>query len=72
MCVGYVPQIIENFHDLSRGQRFNKALTEAITLSPDLLLLDEPTNHLDRYNRTSLMRMLREFPGTLIIVSHDV
>jgi len=41
-------------------------------LSPDLLLLDEPTNHLDRYNRKSLMRMLRGFSGTLIIVSHDV
>lgn len=38
---------------------------------PDVLLLDEPTNHLDRVNRKSLMRMLRSFPGTLLIVSHD-
>lgn len=72
MVVGYVPQIIEDFDHLSGGQRFNKALTEAIALSPDLLLLDEPTNHLDHHNRKSLMRMLRGFSGILIIVSHDV
>lgn len=35
-------------------------------------MLDEPTNHLDQNNRKSLMRLLNNFPGTLIIVSHDV
>mgnify|MGYP000042894770 CR=1 FL=1 len=70
--VGYVPQIIDAFDSLSGGQRFNKVLSEALSLAPDLLLLDEPTNHLDHHNRQSLMRMLRGFSGTLVMVTHDV
>ena len=72
MRIGYVPQIIDAFDSLSGGQRFNKALSEALTLDPELLLLDEPTNHLDNHNRQSLMRMLRSFAGTLVMVTHDV
>ena len=69
---GYVPQVIESFYSLSGGQRFNKALSEALALDPNVLLLDEPTNHLDLNNRRSLMRLLRNYSGTLIVVSHDV
>lgn len=69
---GYVPQVIEEFESLSGGQRFHRALTQALALNPDVLLLDEPTNHLDLNNRRSLMRMLRAYRGTLIVVSHDV
>ena len=69
--VGYVPQTIEDFNTLSGGQRFNKTLSAALALHPEVLLLDEPTNHLDAKNRESLMRMLRNFTGTLIVVSHD-
>lgn len=69
---GYVPQIIETKDTLSGGQRFNKALTVALSCNPNVLLLDEPTNHLDLRNRTSLMRMLKTYQGTLIVVSHDV
>jgi ATPase subunit of ABC transporter with duplicated ATPase domains len=70
--IGYVPQLIEQFDSLSGGQRFNEKLTEALAAFPNMLLLDEPTNHLDRKNRNSLMRMLRSFEGTLVIVTHDV
>ena len=69
---GYVPQVIDEFDSLSGGQRLNEALTQALALDPNLLLLDEPTNHLDVSNRRSLMRMLQNYPGTLITVSHDV
>src|SRR4051812_25913389 len=48
---GYVPQVIEHFETLSGGQRFNRVLTQALSIDPNLLLLDEPTNHLDRANR---------------------
>src|ERR1700722_3016498 len=68
---GYVPQIVEAFDKLSGGQRFNAALTTALNQDPNVLLLDEPTNHLDRQNRNSLLRLLRTYSGTLIIVSHD-
>ena len=69
---GYVPQVVEQFEHLSGGQRLNEALTEALSVNPTVLLLDEPTNHLDLSNRKSLMRMLRSYQGTLIVVSHDV
>jgi ABC-type multidrug transport system ATPase subunit len=59
-------------NSLSGGQRFNEKLTEALAAFPNILLLDEPTNHLDRKNRNSLMRMLRSFEGTLVIVTHDI
>ncbi|HEV2524544.1 MAG TPA: ATP-binding cassette domain-containing protein [Gammaproteobacteria bacterium] len=68
---GFVPQIIENFDSLSGGQRFNEALTHTLSLDPNVLLLDEPTNHLDQHNRKSLMRLLKSYSGTLIVVSHD-
>jgi len=71
VVVGYVPQVIIDHTDLSGGQRLNKAVTEALSLDPNALLLDEPTNHLDSRNKKSLMRMLQNHPGTLIVVSHD-
>ncbi|AZL15277.1 ABC-F family ATP-binding cassette domain-containing protein [Rickettsiales endosymbiont of Stachyamoeba lipophora] len=70
--IGYIPQIIDDFSQLSGGQRFNQSLTQALSLDPNILLPDEPTNHLDLKNRRSFIRSLRKFPGTLIIVSHDV
>ncbi|MDP3385800.1 MAG: ATP-binding cassette domain-containing protein, partial [Eubacteriales bacterium] len=69
---GYVPQVIEDFDSMSGGERLNESLTQSLALNPHVLLLDEPTNHLDLRNRRSLMRMLRNYRGTLIIVSHDV
>ena len=71
VVVGYVPQVIIDHTDLSGGQRLNKAVTEALSLDPNVLLLDEPTNHLDIRNKKSLMRMLQNYPGTLVVVSHD-
>ncbi len=71
VIVGYVPQVIVDHAVLSGGQRLNKAVTKALSLDPNVLLLDEPTNHLDSRNRKSLMRMLQNYPGTLMMVSHD-
>jgi ATPase subunit of ABC transporter with duplicated ATPase domains len=70
-AIAYVPQTVQEYNDLSGGERFNRTLTAALAQKPDILLLDEPTNHLDRKNRLSLMRMLKYYCGTLIIVSHD-
>lgn len=71
LCIGYVEQIINDFNDLSGGERLNKRLSESLAQCPDLLLLDEPTNHLDKDNRKSLIQMLMRYKGTLIIISHD-
>lgn len=71
LVFGYVPQIVEDFDQLSGGERFNKAFTKALASDPHILLLDEPTNHLDAKNRKSLMRYLEYYYGTLIVVSHD-
>ncbi|GHU20036.1 hypothetical protein FACS189472_10690 [Alphaproteobacteria bacterium] len=69
--LAYIPQIIDDFDSLSGGERFNKSLSYALSENPEALLLDEPTNHLDLQNRKSLMRMLKSYYGTLIIVTHD-
>lgn len=72
VLLGYVPQTVKDFDICSGGERFHKALTQALRLQPNLLLLDEPTNHLDRRRRQSLMRMLSNYPHTLIVATHDV
>ncbi len=56
---------------LSGGERNKVVLAELTQISPNLLVLDEPTNHLDMDSRRALLDVLDEYPGTLILVSHD-
>ena len=58
-------------HQLSGGERRRVALCMALLEKPDLLLLDEPTNHLDAETIQWLEQALREYAGTVIIVTHD-
>jgi ATP-binding cassette ChvD family protein len=57
--------------NLSGGERRRVALTQLLLRKPDLLLLDEPTNHLDAESVAWLEHHLREYPGAILIVTHD-
>jgi ATP-binding cassette ChvD family protein len=56
---------------LSGGERRRVALRKILLERPDLLLLDEPTNHLDAESVAWLERHLQEYPGTVVLVTHD-
>jgi sulfate-transporting ATPase len=60
-----------NVATLSGGERRRVALCRLLLANPDMLLLDEPTNHLDAESVAWLERFLKEFPGTVVAITHD-
>jgi ATPase subunit of ABC transporter with duplicated ATPase domains len=57
--------------DLSGGERARLTLSKLILMQTNLLVLDEPTNHLDVDAKAELARALKEFRGTVLLVSHE-
>ena len=60
-----------NFNSLSGGEKTKVGLGLSLLRNPDLLLLDEPTNHLDIMAAEWLAQFLKEYDGTVVIISHD-
>ena len=56
---------------LSGGEKRRVALCKLLLSKPDMLLLDEPTNHLDAESVAWLETFLKEFPGTVVAITHD-
>lgn len=56
---------------LSGGQKKLVMLAKLLVQQPSLLLLDEPDNHLDLHSKRALEKIIRDYPGCVIIISHD-
>ncbi|MCB2229102.1 energy-dependent translational throttle protein EttA [bacterium] len=68
LCLPGDDQVVST---LSGGEKRRVALCKILLEQPDLLLLDEPTNHLDAETIEWLEEQLRDYPGTVIVVTHD-
>ncbi|MFM8516687.1 MAG: ABC-F family ATP-binding cassette domain-containing protein [Nevskiaceae bacterium] len=64
-------RVFEPVRHFSGGERARLSLAILVARRPNLLLLDEPTNHLDLEMRDALLLSLQEFPGAVVLVSHD-
>jgi macrolide transport system ATP-binding/permease protein len=62
---------INDFAQLSGGEKLKARLAKGLSKDTDLLLLDEPTNHLDEQSLEFLKKQIKDFKGTIILVSHD-
>ncbi len=70
--VGLEPLMHKPAHRLSYGQKKRAAFASVLAMQPDVLILDEPTANLDPRQEKIFMDILIEFPGTLIIIDHDL
>lgn len=63
--------VMKQMGQLSGGEKVRLELCKMFYRKPNLLILDEPTNHMDMAGKDALERMLGDFPGTILFVSHD-
>ncbi len=64
-------EVFKTVDMLSGGEKVRLALCKIFKTKPNFLILDEPTNHMDIVGKETLESMLRDFPGSVLFVSHD-
>ncbi len=64
-------EVEKKMEQLSGGEKVRLALCKMLQTRPNLLILDEPTNHMDIVGKDALEKMLNEYEGTVLFVSHD-
>ena len=62
----------KSLNTLSGGQKSKVAFIRLLYSKPDLILLDEPTNHLDKDTKDFVINYLKNYPGGVFIISHDI
>ena len=63
--------VFKKINDLSGGEKVKLSLCKILKNKPNLLILDEPTNHLDIISKDTIEKILTNYNGTIIMVSHD-
>ena len=63
--------VFKKIKDLSGGEKIRASILKLILTGCNVLLLDEPTNHLDIKSKNILASALKDYPGSIIVVSHD-
>jgi ATP-binding cassette subfamily F protein 3 len=64
-------EIYKRIENMSGGEKSRVVLTTMLVRPINLLILDEPTNHLEIQSRETLLTALKNFSGTVVLVSHD-
>ena len=67
----YGDMVFQNVSSLSGGQKVKLLLCKIMRHQPNVLILDEPTNHLDIIGKETIEKLLLQYKGTVIFVSHD-
>jgi ATP-binding cassette subfamily F protein 3 len=64
--------LMKNLSELSGGQKSKVAFARLLYSKPEVILLDEPTNHLDAESKDYITNYLKNYKGTVLIISHDL
>lgn len=64
--------LMKNLNELSGGQKSKVAFARLLYSKPEVILLDEPTNHLDAESKDYITNYLKNYKGTVLIISHDL
>ena len=64
--------LLKELKELSGGQKSKVAFARLLYSNPEIILLDEPTNHLDEDSKNYIINYLKNYKGTVLVISHDV